>query len=929
MKKIFLIVAIIFGLINGSKAIGNAPTNSIYIRFRPNAPSETIKKILGSEKFLSFSQLLPEEASLRKKIETKEKILGYSDERINRILKAEEPLLRTYEVTVRNVKDINKLCNDLIKQHPEIEIAEPIYNDEPMEIPNDPYAPNQTMLATIKAFNTWDAFRGDTSIIIGIVDTGILQNHEDLSGSIAPNWGEIPDNNIDDDHNGFVDDYFGCNLAYPEDQNGGNTYHPNSHGTAVAGIAGATTNNAKGIAGVGYKSRIFPIKASKISSSGTIDFGYKGILYSAIRGCKVVNCSWGKVKPPSPIDQSIIDYAVARDVVVVVAGGNVKNSTTEVYYPAGYFGTLAVGEVNQVDYVTPSSIINETIRIMAPGVGNYITLNTPNGYEMSNAGGTSFAAPVVSGVVAIVRSVYPELDPIQTIEYVRQLSDDISELNPSQPYLIPGRVNMSKLLEIQPFSIPGVKPLKFSFFNSNGTPNDRFFLGDTVLVEIDAHNYLGSARNLRFVLSVADIFDNSLEVINNESFVEELPSKADFKIGPFSFLIKEKNENKTFLRIDIFGENNYRDFFLIPFIPTSYISTFENDSLIFSISDKGTLGFYQTSSEKVGKGIASKTLGNQLYKAGLMVSEDSSKIVTALFGLTPDKSDFRVVKPFAKPEANIGIVDDSLAQPADRIGVEIQQFIYVPPFGNKFFKIYFKIKNVSKRSLKNLSVGYFQDWDVGPSSSDNYAYLEPDAIPKTILPIAAAVEFIQSADSSVFVGVGVHSENSNDQPQSAVLNSDFTSSFSRERQILALNSGTKLQFSGKDDIALVSGMKFPGDIIIGEEKTFMMMIAIGNSKDELKQIFLENLLQTSVDNPIEKRTVLLYPNPASDFVYLENLENDLLFSNFEIFNSLGEIIKGGTLNSNRIDISQLPLGVYYLKLFTRDRILCQKFVKIK
>ncbi|MGB9771089.1 MAG: S8 family serine peptidase [Candidatus Kapaibacteriota bacterium] len=927
MKKAYLII-LIFIFYNCAILSNEGLSNSIYIRFKPNTKPEAIQTILQSPYFKRFSQLLPDQASITREIEKGNQIFSFDNYRLSQILKAEEPLLRTFEVVVKDTKNTIKLCNDLMKKYPEIEIAEPILQDEILEIPNDPYAPNQTMLATIKAFDTWDTIRGDTNIIIGIVDTGVLQNHEDLSGSIAPNWGEIPNNNIDDDNNGFVDDYIGCNLAYGDEKDGGNTYHPNSHGTSVAGIAGATTNNAKGIAGVGYRSRIFPIKASKISSTGVIDYGYKGILYSAIRGCKVVNCSWGKVKSPSPIDQSIIDYAIARDVVVVAAGGNVKNSQTEIYYPAGYSGVLAVGEVNQVDYVTPNTVLNETIRIMAPGVGNYITLNTPNGYESSTQGGTSFAAPVVSGVVSIVRSVYPELSPLQTIEYVRQLSDDISELNSSQPYLVPGRVNMHKLLETNPFSIPGIKPIKTIFYHSDGTPDDRFFPGDTVLVDIFAHNYLGSSRNLRFVLSAADIFDSSLELLDNETTLGEVQTYTDFKIGPFSFYIKEKNDNKTFLRVDIFGENNYRDFFLIPFIPTSYISTFENDSIIFSISDKGTLGFYQTNSEKIGSGIASKSLGNQLYKAGLMVCEDSSKIVTALFALNPDRSDFRTIKPFAKPDKNIGIIDDSLAQPLERIGVEIQQFVYVPPYGNKFFKIFFKVKNISQRTLKNLSVGYFQDWDVGTSSSDNYAYLEPEAIPKTIVPVAAAVQFVQSADSSVFVGVGVHSENSTDQPQSAVLNSDFTSAFSRDRQILSLNSGTNLQFNGKDDIALVSGMRFPGEINQDEEKMFSMMIAISNNRSELKQIFLENILLSNVRGKDIEKTFNLYPNPASEYIYIDNPNSDMFFASFQIVNNLGEIVMEQKLNSNQIDISSLLPGVYSIRIFSKEKIYFQKFVKI-
>jgi len=928
MKKIILVItALLFSYFN-SNILRAENTNSIFVRFKPNTDTTTIKEIFRKENITSYSQLLPNQAALTYKLNKGEKLLSFDSERLKKILKAEEPLLRTYEVEVSQKNNLEKYCYTLLKKYPEVEVAEPNYPNEPLEIPNDPLASSQTMLATIKAFSTWDSIKGDTNVIIGIVDTGVLQNHEDLSSSIAINWNEIPNNNIDDDGNGFVDDYLGCNLFYDLEGNGDNTYHPNSHGTSVAGIAGATTNNAKGMAGVAYKCRIFPIKASKLTSTGTIDNGYKGILYSAIRGCKVVNCSWGKVKPFSPIDQSIIDYAVARDVVVVAAGGNGKNSS-DVYYPAGYSGVLAVGEVNQVDYVTTETTINETIRIMAPGVGNYVTLNSPSDYKVSTEGGTSYAAPVVTGVVAIARSLYPELDPYQTIEYVRQLSDDISEINPSYQYLIPGRINMHKMLEIAPFSIPGIKPIKYNFFHTDGTPDDRFNVGDTVVVRIDAHNYLGAAKNLRFVLSVADIFDNSLEVVDSESFIDKIETNSDFSIGPLSFKIKERNENRTLLRVDILGENSYKDFFLIPFLPTSYITTFENDSIKFSISDKGTLGFYTLRSTKFGEGVASKRLGNQLFKAGLMISEDSSKIVTALFGLNPDGSDFRTIKPFTNPGKNISIIDDGLASPLEKIGVEVRQFVYVPPLGEKFFKIYFKIKNISGKTIKNLSVGYYQDWDVGPSSDQNKSYLEPEAIPKTIIPIAAAAQFVESFDSSVVVGVGVVTRNSADQPQSAALNSEITASFARDKQILSLNSGTKLQYSGFDDIAIVSGMKFPGETAPGEEREFMMMIAIGSNREELKQIFLGNILQSNVENNEIAQQINIYPNPANDVIAFELPKGEYHTYNFQIVNCLGEIIKNGTLNKNWLEVSNLESGIYILKIYDNGKIYYQSFVKIK
>jgi hypothetical protein len=927
----FIVVVLLLTFLQFESRAENDFSNNIYIRFKPGTQEETISNYFQNSNF-KFQRIIPLESSVLWKFQNSKKIDNYTLSNLSRVLEAEEPLLRTFTIELPNGADPIKFCEKIKRENPNVEIAEPIYLDIPLGIPNDPYASQQTLLATIKAFQTWDVFQGDTNVVIGIIDTGVFQDHEDLVNSIATNWNEIPNNGVDDDGNGYVDDFRGYNLAFPAEGKGGNTYHPTDHGTSVAGIAGATTNNNLGIAGVAYKCRIFPIKASKITNLGSIDYGYRGILYAAVRGFSVVNCSWGSPKQPSPIDQSIIDYAIARGVVIVAAGGNDDNAS-RVWYPAGYRGVLGVGEVNQSDYVTTTTTMNETIKIMAPGVGNWIIDNQQGKYEPSKNGGTSFAAPVVAGVVAMVRAKYPELGPLETIEYVRQLTDDISANNPSFERMVPGRVDMEKMLHIPPSSIPGISLVRLKTYRTNLVPEERFWIGDTVVLKIDAKNYLASANNLRFVLSVADIFDNSLEIIDSEFELPHLPAKADFEIGPFSLRIKEENSERTFLRVDIFGENGYKDFFLVPFVPTTYLSNFGNDSIKFSISDKGTLGFYGKGKSILGMGIRHTKLGNQLFNGGLMVSEDSSRVVTALFGLTPDRSDFKVVKPFTNPDKEIGKVNDDLAPALERIGLEIQQTVYVPPQNENYFKITLNVKNISNRIQKNISLGYYLDWDVGSDSDSNRTYLMPEAVPNTIVPIAAAVQFTESSDSSIVVGVGVLSEDANNKPQSAGLNSSVRADFSKDKQLLALNSGTAWQFNGYDDVANVCGMRFPAELNPNETKSFIMMFAIARSKEELKTIFLTNILKSDVtpDNS-NLWNLEIYPNPVQnklEMVFPEKLQGNC---KIEIFNSIGELVmfEDVSLANNFYEmlLPKLPKGIYFVRVKSQELVLFGKFVKM-
>ena len=140
----------------------------------------------------------------------------------------------------------------------------------------------------MQVFEAWDIFKGDSSIIIGIIDAGALQDHEDLVNSIWRNEGEIPENGIDDDNNGYIDDYNGVNFSYLDDgTDPASTFNVIEHGTKVAGIAGATVNNKVGIAGIAYNCRIFPMKTS-VNGSGNITHGFESMIYAAQNGIKVV-----------------------------------------------------------------------------------------------------------------------------------------------------------------------------------------------------------------------------------------------------------------------------------------------------------------------------------------------------------------------------------------------------------------------------------------------------------------------------------------------------------------------------------------------------------------------------------------------------------------------------------------------------------------
>ena len=326
-----------------------------------------------------------------------------------------------------------------------VEYAEPSYVGDLFLTPNDSeYGKgNLWHLNTCNVLNAWDVEEGDSSVVVAVVDCGIDIIHKDLINKIAYNLDD-PINGKDDDGDGYVDNYRGWDLA----DNDNNPVNSNGieHGTYVAGIVTAEVNNEFGTAGVGYKTRMLPLKVCPQGQS-VVTSGYDGIAYAANQGCKVINCSWGD-PGGSKYGQDIVDYATFNcNALVVAAAGN--SAATELYFPASYDNVLSVGGTIVGDYVWADSNVkgsqyNHSVDICAPAKGFYSLANDGKTFPMSG-GGTSFAAPIVSGAAALVRSKYPEFSAVQVGEILRITADDIYTLNNEPKYknmLGHGRLNV-------------------------------------------------------------------------------------------------------------------------------------------------------------------------------------------------------------------------------------------------------------------------------------------------------------------------------------------------------------------------------------------------------------------------------------------------------------------------------------------------------
>lgn len=275
-------------------------------------------------------------------------------------------------VYILNVEP-NKVAQSILEANvcPDLRYAEPNFLVQVADvIPNDPNWGLQYGLTNIRAPQGWEFTTGSTSIRIAIIDTGIDRTHPDLAGKIVAGYDFVNgDNNAQDD---------------------------NGHGTHVAGIAAAISNNGTGVAGVSWGARLIPVKVLNSVGGGSYANVAAGIVWAADHGAHVINLSLGGASPSLTL-QNAVDYAVSRGVVVVAASGN--SGSNFVLYPARYANVIAVAATDSSNTRAWFSNYGPEIDLSAPGVSIYST--ALGGYMFRN--GTSMATPYVSGLAAILR----------------------------------------------------------------------------------------------------------------------------------------------------------------------------------------------------------------------------------------------------------------------------------------------------------------------------------------------------------------------------------------------------------------------------------------------------------------------------------------------------------------------------------------------
>ena len=415
---------------------------------------------------------------------------------------------------------------------------------------NDPLYKSQWSLPIIQIENAWKKATGK-NVVVGVIDTGIDPDHEDLANQLwinpledingngkFDNWSSLEEHDgvygdidgIDNDGNGFVDDIIGFDFVDKTIMFIGDAKNPdyypfdeNRHGTAVASVIAAEHNNNKGITGIAFDSKIMTLRAFDVSGNAECKDIANAIIYAAVNGVDVINMSFGEYMS-SPLMHTAIKFADALGCILIASSGN--EGTSKPHYPSDYDEVISVGGCNE----ELQQIYNygNHLDITAPA-RNIYSATPNNNYNKLN--GTSFAAPIVSSVAALLKEKNKELTT-KDIRNIFQYSASKIKSNWTPEYGA-GIINAYQALKD-----PEISDISITYPENNSVIN---------ISKIDTVNIVGSV--------FTPLFNSYLVRIKKESFKNYFYNEKE----EWDTLVSAQNDAKINTVIGSFYTQNFSD----------------------------------------------------------------------------------------------------------------------------------------------------------------------------------------------------------------------------------------------------------------------------------------------------------------------------------------------------------------------------------
>ncbi len=735
-----------------------------------------------------------------------------------------------YQIEFTEDIDPQKLISTFM-QSGAFQYVEPSYVFETLYKPNDSEIDSLYFLDLLNLYSAWDSNQGDTNIVIGISDTGFDIDHPDLINSVKYNYAD-PINGLDDDGDGYVDNFRGWDFGDKDnDPSAGSDFH----GVYVAGVAGATANNSFQLAGTGLNCKIVPLK---IESGGQLIGGYESIIYAANHGFDVVNCSWGSPNSWSKYGQDVVQYAtVTKNCLVVAAAGN--DNSDKLWYPASFDWVLSVGGINQnkekwVQNSSEGSTYNDCVDVMAPSI-DIFRLQNGGGSILQQGKGTSFSAPMVSGIAGLIKSQYPHFNAIQIIEQIKATSTNLDTILSNTSYrekMGRGLVNAQKAL-----TDLNNRGLVFNNYVVTDNKDGKLESGDTVFVHGSVINYLqSSSAATLYKITTESPYIELLDSIHN---LTSIPFSNSFNTSsvPFSFIVKDNMPANEIVFFKVIMEDgDYYSWRMLRQkfndLDAGYLNLEENN-IKFSVGASGKLGFNgPTNDQTIGHGVKYKNGANILYKMGVLATLND---VQASFVLDGDYQANSAIDSMANMEADMVLYSnysDELAG-TNKIGLEIKQKSMAWSDADKMDFIIFEmnIKNTSGSEINGLNFGVFSDWDIA-NLNENYAVY--DSTIKTGYSYSSGGEY-----------AGIHVISEGDVQNYSFDNGGANGSmsqadgFSSAEQHASISNSILRDSAGLGDVSNTIGL---GNLIIDIDDSVKVAFAlvVGDDYNTLKQAVLES-----------------------------------------------------------------------------------------
>lgn len=860
-----------------------------------------------------------------------------------------------YELKFKANIDLEKAINMMLGTGL-FNYAQPRYINKHCAIfPNDPgantsTAPQYQYLSHVKAYNVWDTSaangigpkgQGDTNVVIGIVDSGTDLVHPDLKNQFKHNYAD-PINGIDDDSDGYIDNFTGWDLAGADFNNIVGDNDPqimgtnNEHGSHVSGDASAQTNNGVGVAGIGWNCKLLPVKCAADNDTrgtggeGYIITGYEGIKYAADHGAGVINCSWGGTGAGS-YEQSIATYAaINKNSVVVAAAGN--NSVDQAFFPAAlnYVVSVAASNSNS-DGKASFSNWNYTVDIMTPGNNIYNTLYSSTYAYLS---GTSMASPITSGGVALVLSKWPSYTGLQAAQRLIVTSDNVYSVNVAYTNKLGnGRTNLYRALHD-----PATPSVVFTNQLITDHNDLAFSMGDTLFISGDFINYLNPTSSAATAtISIAGGGGSFITGLNTSYPLGVMATNTTKNNGPTPFTFNISGtpplNNVITFQVKITDGSYTQSYFFNVLLNPDYVNVAIND-VATTITSHGKIG-WNADGEQMGLGFA--YMGdNLLYEGGFMIGNSSSYVSDCVRGTTAGTSDadfgnLVVAQKVGPTVSNLDVLtkfNDAPATPGV-VGVTVHQnaYAWTSTGSRKFVICEYIIKNTSGATLSNLWPGIFCDWDIDAStaSANKANYDATRNLGYCYAP----------AGTGYYAGVRVLTNTaatncySIDNAGTGRGGVNITSAFSEADKFTTLSTprltagdSSLSTYPGNDVCQVVSSGPFT--VANGDSIKVAFAIIAGDNLTDLQTSSDTAYIRYNPSSGIKTNTLhnfVVYPNPSADVVNFVFGSNQSDKYTITLINVLGETVKTGQVNASgngfhtaTIDVSDLAAGTYLYKV---------------